>query len=701
MDDVVARHVLEARTFEDAVSEVWRARHRDRPTQRATVRIVDLSRDPHLAPAVEPFLNDARVASDLVHRNIVQAYATGDGARPYVLSRHTPAVAWAAYVREGGGTTAAIALLAPLATALDTAAAAGVAHGAVHPRTILVDEAGTRAGARRSWLTGFGVHHLLSVVAARRSGCRSVADFLYVAPELLRGAGPTNHSDQYSLAAALQHALTGRPPFAGEHLPALFGSHLFGRRPPLPDDLFDGGSVAELDRVLQRALAKDPDERFASCEEFIAAVVECHAAATGKRMAGVGALATRPDPTPLPVALAAHTRPARRAPRTMALAAAGIAIGLLAAGWLARETSSADSSKLVAAQREPIAHVASEAPPVDRSVRWRRELPSAVTGLHLTAEGTVAATSDGAVLLAAETGEVNTVLSGAGPAAAVTDDRVVTTHDGGLRAVSVVDGMEVWNAPVQTAAPAVAGDTVYGVTGADVPQLVATDSASGDRLWEFPQDEAAFPADSAVAANDDFVYVAERSALYGILPTGAMPGADTPLITASEAASEPLCLWRHEVEEDMWPASLQAVDGGVVVAHRSGDVCLRGHVDGAPQWCVRVRGVSRTAPTIHTTDGRVIVASRSAVTAIDMATGTTLWMHTGSWRRTVMAGEKLVAVDDDGQITMFSVASGTQTRSIDTTVGRPSALAADGETLYVGRRDGMVLSIDLTAGAAS
>lgn len=218
---VVARHVLEARAVEDGVSEVWHARHVERSSRRATIRIIRPSRDTHLAPAVNAFLSDARAASGLVHRNIVRAYEIGDVEQPFVLGPHAPAVSWAAHVHGGIGAADAIVLLVPLAAALDAAAAAGAAHGAVHPCSILVDNADGRSGGPRALLTGFGLVHLLSAVAARPADCRSLDDFLYVAPELLRGATPTARSDQYSLAAALQHAVTGRPPFVRAHLPAL------------------------------------------------------------------------------------------------------------------------------------------------------------------------------------------------------------------------------------------------------------------------------------------------------------------------------------------------------------------------------------------------------------------------------------------------------------------------------------------------
>lgn len=72
----------------------------------------------------------------------------------------------------GLGTDEALELLGPLASALDIAAAAGIAHGAVNPRTIWVEQV-TRSSEPRAMLTGFGLHHLLAVVAtppARRRG---------------------------------------------------------------------------------------------------------------------------------------------------------------------------------------------------------------------------------------------------------------------------------------------------------------------------------------------------------------------------------------------------------------------------------------------------------------------------------------------------------------------------------------------------
>ncbi|CAN5885448.1 hypothetical protein BH23ACT10_BH23ACT10_27580 [soil metagenome] len=96
-----------------------------------------------------------------------------------------------------------------------------------------------------------------------------------------------------------------------------------------------------------------------------------------------------------------------------------------------------------------------------------------------------------------------------------------------------------------------------------------------------------------------------------------------------------------------------------------------------------------------------MVVTPARMTAIDIRTGVQDWTQRGSWQTTVMADDRLIAVDDDGRVGTVSVASGAVTYPIDTTVDTPTALAADGNTLYVGQRDGTVLSLDLEAGTTS
>jgi serine/threonine-protein kinase len=555
----VAHHVLHTLVMRDAVSEIWFAHHEERTSQQGIVRVLDAELVGRAA--IEACLRDARRAAALRHRNIVGVHEVGDLDAPYVLSRYAPFEPLAAQLGTRWTLGEAIDLARPLADALDAAAAAGVAHGAVHPRTIWLDR---RAGRieRRPMLAGFGLHRALADVAGSGRYAEPLDDFLCVAPELLRGASPTNRSDQYALAATVHHAVTGRPLFERQSLSALFGAHLFAQ--PSGVDTVDGDAAASLDRVMARALAKDPDQRFEHCADFVEAMAEWQRVTFGQPSSQRVAA-----PTPLPQAVSTpapddaerasrRTPPARPLIAVGAVAAAVIVLALVALTFVrAPMVDGQDTTTVAAASDAP---TAKPGVPQDPAVRWRARIDGGrPTAMHVTPAGLLVDIDDHTVVVDPDTGEPRGDLKSGGGGVIADGDWYVTGDDG-LRAVDVADGTVRWQLPISTAsAPKAVDDTVYGISDADVPQLIATDADSGERLWAFPEDEAAFPAKTAVEPVDDFVYLADGTAVYGILPAGAMAGEDTEMISATEPASEPLCLWRHEVEEKMWTSSLSRV----------------------------------------------------------------------------------------------------------------------------------------------
>lgn len=688
--------MLRAHALRDAVSDVWYARHAKRPSQQAVVRVIY----PDVAPAraLEACLAEARAASGLLHHHVVRVHTVGDASDPFVVSRFARITPLVAELSASCTVADAIAMLGPVGDALDAAADAGIPHGAVHPRSIWIEDRRPIGGYRRAVVSGFGLHHLLAARAAADPHITPLDDFLYVAPELLRGASPTNRSDQYALAAAVHHAVGGRPPFERPTLAALFGAHLFAQPPSVGRTALE--SAEQLDAILRRALAKDPDDRYERCNSFITALWQWHEATSDAPRSAEWIAPGEPTP------LSAQVLDApRRGGRARIVAASLLGAGVLAAGLaavaLTRDPAPPADAALTSAAAEPASTprpARSRAPSTHGTVPWQTRLTGRPTAVHVTPAGLVVESTTQTTVVDPATGEVRSELPVARDGVVVGHGQFVTAADAGLRSVDVADGSVNWEVPVAPTSTATAfDDTVYGISDTDVPQLIAMDADSGERLWEFPHDEPAFPADVAIAPDDDFVYLADDTTVYGILPTGATAGADTPLIDAAEPATEPLCLWRHESDE-LWTRSLVAADDGVMVAHRSGTVCLRGHTDGAPIWCVPVDGVRDAQPTIHDAGDHVVVVTAAAVTALDAGTGKRVWRQPGPWRRTVRDGDRLVAIEGDGGLAVVSLATGTVRRPVDTAVGRDALLAVDGDVVYVARRDGTLLGLRVPDG---
>jgi serine/threonine-protein kinase len=269
---------------------------------------------------VRRFEREARTAAGLSNANVVTIYDVGAWeGRPYLVMEYLPGGSLADRLAASGPPTPAVSLrlLEQAARGLDGAHAAGIVHRDVKPANILLDE---RDNVR---VADFGIARAVGADSLTTTGT-VLGTAGYLAPEQARGDGATPASDRYALGVVAFELLTGSRPFERDSSTAEALAHVNAAVPPVAS--FRDDLPASLDPVFRRALAKEPEERFPTCLELVAALREA-LAGDAEATAALPVVAA-PLPAPEP-------KPAHRFGRILALVAlAAAAVAGLAAGLL-------------------------------------------------------------------------------------------------------------------------------------------------------------------------------------------------------------------------------------------------------------------------------------------------------------------------------------------------------------------------------
>jgi ligand-binding sensor domain-containing protein/tRNA A-37 threonylcarbamoyl transferase component Bud32 len=211
------------------------------------------------------FQQEAHTIANLEHPHIlpVHDYGESDGIT-YLVMRFLDAGTLKERLQSGPLSLAEIdRLFAQLADALAYAHEHDVIHRDLKPSNVLVDARGNL------FLTDFGIAKLLAGSAQFTSTGAMIGTPAYMSPEQAQGQNVDQRSDIYSLGIILYEMVTGRVPFEAETPLAVVLKHL--QEPlPLPSTVKPGVSPS-IERVILKALAKNPDDRFASVAEFLAA----------------------------------------------------------------------------------------------------------------------------------------------------------------------------------------------------------------------------------------------------------------------------------------------------------------------------------------------------------------------------------------------------------------------------------------------
>lgn len=190
-------------------------------------------------------------------------------------------------------------------------------------------------------LTDFGIAKILGGSTFTASGV-TVGTPTYMSPEQCSGEPGDARSDLYSLGVMLYECLTGQVPYQGETTVAVLLKHISAPIPPLRDTRPE--LPASLERIVEKALAKNPDERYQSAHEMWDALAELIPASQAATKIGVSVPQPVGDAAPLPDApLPATTAPSapraperatlptrQRAPRPVLLGTAALAVVVIA-----------------------------------------------------------------------------------------------------------------------------------------------------------------------------------------------------------------------------------------------------------------------------------------------------------------------------------------------------------------------------------
>ena len=212
----------------------------------------------------ERLLRESRLAASLDHPNVVPVYDAGEeDAGFYLAMRYVEGADLRAVLRREGALShaRAIEIASQVGGALDAAHTKGLVHRDVKPSNVLIDERG------HCYLADFGLTQ--SVADRGQATDGSLLGTLdYVAPEQIRGDDVDGRADVYALGCMLYECLTGEVPFRRPSEVATLYAHL--EEEPPSASAHRSGLRPAIDVVLERAMAKEPDERHSTCAELVA-----------------------------------------------------------------------------------------------------------------------------------------------------------------------------------------------------------------------------------------------------------------------------------------------------------------------------------------------------------------------------------------------------------------------------------------------
>lgn len=265
------------------MATVYRARDR-RLDRDVAIKVIHR----HLrenAEVAARFVSEARAVAKLKHPNIVEVYDVSDetDAERYLVVELVRGTTLRRLLHTHGHMPAEIAAVVAIeiAEGLQHAHEHGVIHRDVKPENVLVEPPAAVAGRKDSQertadqqrarikITDFGIAKLLDVQGVTSTG-QVLGSPAHMAPEQIEGGDVTVRSDVFGLGVLLYECAVGKLPFDGKNPAQVLRRVLDGKYVPAERARPTVGTA--FSKIIDRALARDPNERFASVADFVAAL---------------------------------------------------------------------------------------------------------------------------------------------------------------------------------------------------------------------------------------------------------------------------------------------------------------------------------------------------------------------------------------------------------------------------------------------
>jgi len=217
------------------------------------------------------FTREAQVVSKLDHPNIVRVFDSGEqDGKYYMVMEYLTGQDLDKLIRAHGrlALSQALQLIQQIAAALDYAHSQGFIHRDIKPSNVLLD---TSQNHTRAILTDFGIAKILNSKTAMTRTGSVMGTFDYIEPEQIQESSILDgRADIYALGVMVYQMLTGELPFKHNNPGALLIAHL--TQPPPDSCKLLPDLPEQICGAIQKAMAKKPEERFATASEFAVAL---------------------------------------------------------------------------------------------------------------------------------------------------------------------------------------------------------------------------------------------------------------------------------------------------------------------------------------------------------------------------------------------------------------------------------------------